>query len=213
MRYLAGAGINGFLDLMTGLEAPDLASMFGQDSLNFYVLAKFSWDPSLDLDQVTRDFTTHSYGPAAETMRKFHDLLDTTTYGFGEGSLVPEDKAHLKDIHTGYFLSPRSYIPNRQRLEILKSLVAQALEQSNDEAVRQRIQPLLNGMLVAECLWDAETLPPKERLAWIPKIRQLAGAYLQVLYDPEISYPNKKNLTTTRLTWILDSWVHEAARQ
>lgn len=211
MRYLWARGVNGFLDDMGLLEAPDLATMFGKDSLNFYVLAKFAWDPSLDLNQVTRDFTTHGYGPVAEMMQKFYDLLDTTTYGFGKGSLVPEDKAYLKEIHTGFFMSPRAYIPNRERLEELKSLVSRALEESMDDAVRQRIQPLVRGMEVAECLWDAEELPPHERLLWIPKIRELAGIYLQPVYDPEISYGNKKDPTKTRLQIVLDTWMEEAA--
>lgn len=214
MHYLRQRGIMGFLDCVTYLQAPDLASMFAQEGLNFYALAKLSWNPELSTQTIIEDFTRHAYGAAAQSMQRFYGLLDETTHGFGQGRLQPDEKTNLKYLHTAFFMSPRQYIPTRVRLNELKKCLTEATGRTTDALIQSRIEPLLRGIQVAELLWEAEKAPLPQRIEWLAKLRPLANPYLGHNRDPELMFDpgDQKYGLRTRLQMIVDGWEEAAEK-
>lgn len=50
----------------------------------YYILAQLTWDPSLDGEAVMQDYYQRAYGPAANTMEQFWNLMQTTRATFME---------------------------------------------------------------------------------------------------------------------------------
>lgn len=48
---------------------------FAVNGLNFYVLGKLLWDPSLDVKAIQHDYTDKAFGPAAAAMNRYYDRL------------------------------------------------------------------------------------------------------------------------------------------
>ncbi len=49
------------------------------DGLNYYVLARLLWDPTLDVDAVVDDFCQAGFGPAAGALRRYFNRLEKMT--------------------------------------------------------------------------------------------------------------------------------------
>ncbi len=78
-RYsrLSGISRGGFYEAK---NSPDwgLSTLthYGMDHVNWYVLGKLSWDPTLNVDTLLDDYCKHFYGPAAAPMRNSWQLQE-----------------------------------------------------------------------------------------------------------------------------------------
>ena len=66
---------------------------WGNQGMNFYLYARLCWDPSLDVDELVREYCDLAFGPAAGTMLRYYKLLETaiagpTPYYGGTGETV-----------------------------------------------------------------------------------------------------------------------------
>lgn len=49
---------------------------FGAHGLGYYLASKLMWNPNADVSSIRQDFFTLAFGPAAQDMRGYYDLLD-----------------------------------------------------------------------------------------------------------------------------------------
>ncbi|MBT4817152.1 MAG: DUF4838 domain-containing protein [Lentisphaerae bacterium] len=66
----------------TGMVAADFDSVmhhWATHGLNYYVLAKLLWDPSVDPDAVARDYCEKGFGPAADLVQRYFDDIESLT--------------------------------------------------------------------------------------------------------------------------------------
>lgn len=63
-------------------------------NVNDYISAKMLWDPSLDCDQVLAEYYRDFYGPAAENMKTFFDLLEKNYMTYSDSSYIPKELAY-----------------------------------------------------------------------------------------------------------------------
>ncbi len=49
---------------------------WGVHGLGYYVANRLMWDPRVDVDALVADFFRQAFGPAAEAMRRYYELLD-----------------------------------------------------------------------------------------------------------------------------------------
>jgi|GEM_PF-1561431 len=78
-RYsrLKGISRGGFFEAENAPTwVPSKLTHFGMDHINWYVLGKLSWDPTLNMDALLDDYCKHFYGPAASQMRHFWQLQE-----------------------------------------------------------------------------------------------------------------------------------------
>jgi hypothetical protein len=64
----------------TGMRVTDFDCCYQHwalKGLNYYVLARFLWDPEIDVDQVIDDYCRAGWGPAWEPVRAYFDQLET----------------------------------------------------------------------------------------------------------------------------------------
>lgn len=62
-----------------GMEAIDIQGIYNNWStqgLNYYVAARFIWDPSQDYDELLDDYARKGFGPAAEPIKAYFTMLD-----------------------------------------------------------------------------------------------------------------------------------------
>ena len=79
---------------MLGFDGGDLIGHWSTQGLNYYVLARALWDPALDYDAVLQDYCESGFGPAAEQVRAYFDLLERMTVEVQAtlGALSREDR-------------------------------------------------------------------------------------------------------------------------
>ena len=118
-------------------------------ALRSWVWAKLLWDPSLDPREVIRDFTYGCYGPAAEPLQQYNELLDRI---YAEN--LPRFKA---EYEIGYealynirfdpavvFLSKGPYLDEASKLfESAEQLAAESGDQDLVRRVKRAKLPLL----------------------------------------------------------------------
>lgn len=87
---------------------------WGPQGINLYFYWRLLWDPQLDLKAALRDYCEKFYGPAAEPMQRYHELLEergTTGPYFGSGG------SHAHNLFTPEFLaSLRPFVEEAERL-------------------------------------------------------------------------------------------------
>jgi hypothetical protein len=139
-QYLRSLGINGVFDCC-GLTPPHQDKYTGtpvRDNkwlhhlLNFHIFVKAAWNPDLDVDATMDDYLKHYYGPAAEPMRRFWDLMEETTLKFGlDPAFMPEDEELTTPpaIHE-WLWNTRYLIPNRRIYDQLEGCLADARHQA-----------------------------------------------------------------------------------
>jgi len=74
-RHLAGSCfINGLNPRMNRNGKEGRLNAFSTYPM-VWLQSRLLWNPERDIDELLRDYTEHSFGPAAETMRKFYNLI------------------------------------------------------------------------------------------------------------------------------------------
>jgi hypothetical protein len=93
-RFVRSLGVNGVLDNVT-LNPGSL--QWHNNQLNFYVYGKASWNPDLNVDELTADYIRAYYGPAAGPMTKAWQLLEDSTRKYGaDSAFMPDDPSLAK---------------------------------------------------------------------------------------------------------------------
>jgi hypothetical protein len=62
-----------------GFDFDNCHGNWGGHGLDYYVLCKALWNPSLDPQEVIKDYCHAAYGPAAEAMLRYHERLEKVT--------------------------------------------------------------------------------------------------------------------------------------
>lgn len=81
-RYLAGHG-------MMGTDFDACCHNWATQGLNYYVVARLHWDPDQDVSAVIDDYCRAGFGPAAKSVRRYFDRLESLMNVAAEG----KDKA------------------------------------------------------------------------------------------------------------------------
>ncbi len=117
IAYLGRIGVVGY----QGQSVPKLWGTYG---INYYAIAKATWDPSIDADALVQDYCDHAFGPASEPMQAFMRTVDE--------ALVAAD--HITDgIWT--WMTPEVMAEAREHLDAAHAAAAGA-----DAKVQERLR-------------------------------------------------------------------------
>lgn len=142
----------------TGMIAADFDSLMGHWStqgLNYYILARLLWDPSVDVDRLMEDYCRSGFGNAAEKILTYFNRLEELTLlvaqvGYERSASGERDEDadlpdttgnHLQDFNNRYF-----YVFNPERREELRQILGEARALAENEVVAQRIDFLNLGL-------------------------------------------------------------------
>ena len=145
----------------TGLIGTDFDSVLNHwatQGLNYYVLSRMLWDPSLDANQLIEDYCRAGFGAAATSVRAYFDELEKVTDRIGEGiAETMEQGIRDEEIMDSAQASRDLFfqkIPDFYSVEVLEKLrrhLLQAVDQAKaePEALR-RVEFLMQGLEYAE---------------------------------------------------------------
>ena len=166
----------------TGMMGTDLDSCthnWATQGLNYYVVARLHADPNQDVDAIIDDYCRAGFGPAAKTMRRYFDKLETVFAGTA---------ARHEDSNLGF---------TDEVLEELQKLIAQATsEAATDADAAGRVAFISTGakwtalethaqrLLTAATPPDAATVKRvlDERYAFMREVFQKTPMALNVAY-------------------------------
>ncbi len=146
----------------TGMIATDFDSFPGHwatQGLNYYVLAKLLWDPSLKVETVVDDYCKTGFGEAAPQVKQYFKELETlTTRLAAEASErsreeLREEEQEATDpraIRKGRFQTAACAVYTPETLQALRKLLGEALQADPDQTVQARIRFLLTGLDYAD---------------------------------------------------------------
>lgn len=148
----------------TGMVAGDFDSLIGNWStqgLNYYVLARLLWDPSLDVEEVVKDYCRAGFGDAAPAVLRYFNRLEEATLQLAEAverenrqrleAQLREDEEEYVDTrhaHREVFETAALEVYTPALLAELRELLAEAAEK--DAAVQARVAFLRLGLDYAE---------------------------------------------------------------
>ncbi|MDD4097746.1 MAG: DUF4838 domain-containing protein, partial [Lentisphaeria bacterium] len=117
----------------TGMMAADFDSLmhhWATQGLNYYVLARMLWDPSLDAEDIVQDYCRHGFGPAAQAVRQYFALCEQVTDRLAAGQA--SEVAELEDLSNTQ-LSLLDKLPFYYTPDVLAAMAA-ALDQAQRAA-------------------------------------------------------------------------------
>lgn len=171
----------------SGMIAADFDSLIGHwatQGINYYVLAKLLWDPSLEVDTIIQDYCVSGFGPAAASVaRYFADLETATTRVASQDTdkIEAQLRAEERDFEEAPAGRPRRKTPFQaayfnvftpELIASLRDLLRQADDEaSGDRTILARIAVLKAGLDYTELYRDIldSTENARERrtlLAW-----------------------------------------------
>lgn len=175
----------------TGMTIADFDSLIGNWStqgLNYYVLAKLLWDPSLDVDTIVKDYCDAGFGKASGKIQEYFKQLEEITSRIASREAVAQEKElreeeqnetqmiqrdvqamEAKDAYFSRFTPELS--------EKLRAILKEASAMADDETIRHRIAFLENGLDYLELYRKAyagknDKTALKDFLAWYRNIFQ-----------------------------------------
>ncbi len=157
---------------------------WGTQHLNFIVFPRLLWDVHTDVDAWIDDFCEKFYGPAAEPMHSYYDLLEKTA----------QDGPPQYHYHSGIvaIFTPSVMTQLRQIIEEAKSRVAGA-----DEVYQRRMQFVADGFRMADLYISANHLKAEYAKTKDETIRQrMIDMYKEVL----AIVTHDKRLTDNRIS-------------
>lgn len=143
---------------LLGVDYSRIIHNWSTQGLNYYVLSKLLWDPSLDPEEIIDDYCQTGFGEASGPVREYFARLEANTSRIAE--LVGERREaqverELRDIEVDYDLEQLPP-PSRElatievftpeELESLHALLEQASELTSDEEILERIDFLRIGL-------------------------------------------------------------------
>lgn len=142
----------------TGMFATDFSAILNNWSthgLNYYVLARMLWDPSLDVDALVEDYCRSGFGEAWEDVmeyfNKVREVTDLIAIEAGEQleeelrdeeAIIPRERTRFATQLVGAY--------SEEVLADLRATLERALEQDENELVQQRIEFLMTGLDYAD---------------------------------------------------------------
>src|SRR5439155_6134630 len=78
---------------MMGTDFDSCCQHWATEGLNYYVVARLHWDPTANVDAIIDDYCQSGFGPAAKTMRRYYDALE---------SLFTDSAAKHADAFSGF---------------------------------------------------------------------------------------------------------------
>jgi hypothetical protein len=135
---------------------------WGGQTLGLYVAAQMMWDPGVDVDQLTDEFFTLSFGDAADTMRSFYARLDAAP-PLRSATLLPL----FADLETAWADTKDEDV--RRRLVDLMAYLVYVAEYRDFDLVRSR-QSSRNDAYYA-------ALKPLMQYAWRIRHRDMVHYY------------------------------------
>lgn len=143
---------------LIGVDYSRITHNWSTQGLNYYVLAKLLWDPSLDPEEIIADYCRSGFGPAAPEILGYFTRLEDMTTRVAE--LVglrhrAEVEGELREIEVDFDLEELPP-PSRQlaiaevytpeKLRALRSLLHAAAEKTDDPEILERIAFLEIGL-------------------------------------------------------------------
>ena len=149
MPYYHEMGAEGFYTQLS-------MSVFHRYGLNYYVCAKLAWDTSLDVDALLTDYCDKAFGPAAQPMLAYVQLM--------EQALIDADTCLSYGLNNTHRFAPKVFTP-----EVLAqgdALFAKAMEAAPDGPQRQRVEFFKKGFDEArEAMVKKPDAPAKAKTA------------------------------------------------
>jgi hypothetical protein len=174
---------------MVGMDWDALTHNWAGRGLNYYVLAKLAWDPSLDVDALIKDYCDSGFGPASLNIQKYfaelEKITDEAAARVGD-SVRAEDGIDVKSMKGAIQMLAQSYTP--ERIEALQAILNEAKAQAkSDQAVLERIVFLEQALRYARVqanLFGAYFAPRSpERKQNVQKALQERLAVFTDIYD------------------------------
>lgn len=157
---------------MIGVDYDSLIGHWATQGLNYYVLAKLLWDPSLDADELIEDYCRSGFGEAWEHVQLYLSSLEQMTEEFADlHDRYDEEKAKAElmaeerdqEVDTRALARPfsRAYVQTYtpERIAALREMLRQAQQVvEGDELLLKRIHFLEYGLNYAEARIPLENL-------------------------------------------------------
>ncbi len=160
VRYFRGHGVHGLF--MQGNGRCPAGEM---SDLRNYVVSRLMWNPDLDGAALTDEFLALHYGPAAEPIRGYLNLI--------------HEAATCKGAHPTIFSGPREWGLDADTSRRLMAFLDQALARAPDDAIRARVAKVSLPAYRA-LIETAGTLAYDKgriRLTYPPELRPRIAAY------------------------------------
>lgn len=150
---------------MTGVDFDSLIGNWATQGLNYYVLSKLLWDPSIDVDEVIEDYCRHGFGPAAEGVSRYFDELERATREVAL-SHTGEDRAGIREEEADQELLESSQnwkeweqryflVFTEERVQGLRNILQEAYDAvEGDPVIQERIIFLGIGLQYADLYRD-----------------------------------------------------------
>lgn len=156
----------------TGMMGTDLDSCthnWATQGLNYYVVARLHTDPNQDVDAIIDDYCRAGFGPAAKTMRRYYDQLESVFTGAA---------ARHEDANAGF---------TDAVLDELQKLIAQAAsETASDPEAAKRVAFVAFGAKWTELETQAQRLlaaPDKPDAALVKRVLDERYAFMRELFE------------------------------
>ncbi len=173
----------------TGMMGTDLDSCthnWATQGLNYYVVARLHTDPNLNVDAIIDDYCRAGFGPAAKTMRRYYDKLE---------SVFAANAARHEDSDGGF---------TDVVLEELHKLIAQAAnEAANDTDCARRVAFVAVGTKWTDLETHAQrllTASPPPDAATVKRVLDERHAFMREIFE--------KNPLALNVAYI--SWGEDA---
>ncbi len=133
-----------------GLRGIDVDSFLGHWSnqgLQYYILAKLSWDPSLDVEELKRDYAERAFGEgSAAHMVRYFDVVEKKYYELRE-------TLQGKDLYESVILYPEAY--DEKFLAELGELLGNAYQAASSLQYKERLDFIAAGLEFIEAQMSA----------------------------------------------------------
>ncbi|NBQ56582.1 MAG: DUF4838 domain-containing protein, partial [Verrucomicrobia bacterium] len=180
----------------TGLIGTDFDSVvhhWSTQGLNYYVLSRILWDPSLDANEVIEDYCRAGFGSAASSVRAYFDELEKVTDGIAEGiadsieqGIRDEEIMESSQTSRDLFFKKIPDFYTEEVLEKLRRPLNQAREKAHaePEALR-RVEFLMQGLEYAEQQRRVFSMYRDEKAdpAQVRRVIEDRNKFLQSLHD------------------------------
>jgi hypothetical protein len=158
----------------TGMMGTDLDSCchnWATQGLNYYVVARLHSDPNQDVDAMIDDYCRAGFGPAAKTMRRYFDKLESVFTG---------TSARHEDANTGF---------TDAVLDELHKLIAQAAsETASDPEAAKRVAFIALGAKWTDIETHAQRLlaaPDKPDPALVKRVLDERYAFMREVFEQQ----------------------------
>ena len=125
------------------IDNDSLANYWGTNGLNYYILYKLMWNPSLDVAKETRDYCEKGFGKAAKIVAEYFKEIEKTT-----NAIASKNWNWKEGILKGL---PTVYTP--KRIRELRTILEKAAKLAEGDD-RKRVEFLMEGLEYTKIMSD-----------------------------------------------------------